>query len=117
MIQRTNTILYCQKWFETVAFYRETLALPVEFSNDWFVELKLGDAAFLSIADQARATVKTALGAGITLAWQVDNVDKWRTILIEKGVDCTPLKTRWGAIVTYFYDPEGHRIELWQRLQ
>ena len=117
MIQRTNTILYCQKWLETVAFYRDTLALPIAFENDWFVEFKLGEAGFLSVANEARATVKTAHGLGLTLAWQVDDVDNWRTILIANGVDCTPTKIKWGAKATYFHDPEGHRIELWQPLQ
>ncbi len=117
MIQRTNTILYCENWVETVAFYRDTLRLPIETENEWFVEFQLGATAFLSVANEARATIKTAHGLGLTLAWQVDDVEKWRTSLVEKGVTCTPLKSKWGAVVTYFYDPEGHRIELWQPLQ
>ncbi len=117
MIQRANTILYCQKWAETVAFYRDTLALSVAFENEWFVEFELGQAGFLSIANEERATIKTANGLGLTLAWQVANVNKWRTKLVRKGINCTPTKTKWGAQATYFYDPEGHRIELWQPLQ
>lgn len=117
MITRTNTILYCKKWRETVAFYRDTLELPVETENGWFIEFRLGETAFLSVANEKRASIKTAHGLGITLAWQVENVAGWRSRLLENGVACTSLQERWGALVTYLHDPEGHRIELWQPLQ
>lgn len=117
MIQRANTILYCRKWRETVAFYRDLLALPIAFENGWFVEFRLGDDAYLSIANADRATIQSANGAGITLAWQVEDLAQWHTTLVKQGVTCTPIKQKWGASVTYFHDPEGHRIELWQPLQ
>ena len=51
-----NTILYCEKWPETVAFYQTGLQLPVTVSKDWFVEFRLTETARLSIADASRTT-------------------------------------------------------------
>ena len=68
---RANTILYCRAWAATVAFYRHLLGLPVGFENDWFVEFRLNDGAYLSIADARRASIAAVAGQGITLAWQI----------------------------------------------
>lgn len=46
-----NTIVYCEKRTEAVAFYRTGLQLPVTVSRDWVVEFRLTDTARLSIAD------------------------------------------------------------------
>lgn len=112
-LRRTNTILYCRNWEATAAFYRSTLALPVSYANDWFVEFTLHAGAHLSVADAARASISAVDGQGITLAWQVDDLPAARAQLEAAGVEVTPIKRRWGARVCYCYDPEGHRIELW----
>jgi len=116
-LQSANTILYCTRWQETVDFYRQTLKLPVLFANDWFVEFRLTDSARLSIANQARATVKTSGGQGITIALQVPNAQEAWQALAAQGVAVGPLKYHpWGANVFYFSDPEGHRLEVWSQL-
>lgn len=117
-LRRTNTILYCQNWEATAAFYRDTLGLPVTFANDWFVEFALHagadtGGANLSVANSARASIAAVGGQGITLAWQVDDLPAVREQLEAAGVAVTPIKQRWGASVCYCRDPEGHRIELW----
>jgi catechol 2,3-dioxygenase-like lactoylglutathione lyase family enzyme len=113
----TNIILYCRNWQATVDFYRHTLALPVTFESDWFVEFRLAGNSHLSIADERRATIKSAAGAGVTLTLQVADAGAARNALIAAGVEAGPLKRHaWGAHVFYFYDPEGHRVELWSPL-
>ena len=109
-----NTILYCQRWQETVAFYQNDLQLPVTFASDWFVEFQLGGTAHLSVADERRASIKSSQGAGITLTFQVESADETWTYLQGQGLQVEPLKNHaWGARVFYFYDPEGHRLEIW----
>lgn len=63
----SNTILYCRRWAETVDFYRRVLGLPVNVEKDWFVEFRLPDTSFVSVADASRASIDSAAGAGITL--------------------------------------------------
>ncbi|NJN96536.1 MAG: VOC family protein [Anaerolineales bacterium] len=114
----TNTILYCQKWAETVAFYQEKLALPVLFASDWFVEFELGPTARLSVADERRSKVKSCGGIGITLTLQVENTDAAWAALLARGLELEPLQDHaWGARLFYFYDPEGHRLEIWSPVE
>lgn len=113
VVDRANTILYCERWPATVAFYRDVIGLDTEFENDWFVEFRLGDGSYLSVADAARATIEPSGGHGITLAWRTPALAEARARLIANGVDATPITRRWDADVVYCHDPDGHRIELW----
>ncbi len=115
-VDRTNTILYCHQWRETVEFYRHQLALPVAFENDWFVEFRLTRHTYLSIADCRRATVRAVHGQGITLTWRVADINDVQSELQQRGVETTPIRRKWDALVLYCYDPEGHRLEFWQDL-
>jgi catechol 2,3-dioxygenase-like lactoylglutathione lyase family enzyme len=106
-------VLYCERWAETVAFYRSILGLSVAFRNDWFVEFQLTSSSFLSVADSSRATIGAVQGQGVTLTWQVADVSEARTMLEANGIEVTEIQRRWGSNVFYCHDPEGHRIELW----
>jgi catechol-2,3-dioxygenase len=112
-IKAANTILYCTKWEETVAFYRDGLKLLVISSTDWFVEFKLNESARLSVANEARTSIKTGKGKGITISLQVAGVEETRTELIESGLDPGPIKEIWGSKAIYLNDPEGNRLEFW----
>lgn len=112
-IRRTNTIVYCERWEATVAFYRDALELAITFANEWFVEFQLTPESFLSVADHRRATIAAGGGAGLTLSWQVADVAAARRLLLERGVEVGPVRSRWGAATVDLHDPEGNRIELW----
>jgi catechol 2,3-dioxygenase-like lactoylglutathione lyase family enzyme len=112
-VDRANTVLYCERWSATVAFYRELLALDVAHETDWFVEFRLTSDAFVSIADARRATIDAAGGKGITLTLHTDALVATKALLDGRGVATTPITRRWGADVFYCHDPEGHRIEFW----
>ena len=113
-IGRTNTILYCQKWQETVAFYRTIFIFPISYQNDWFVEFQLADHTYLSIAYERRASIHSASGEGITLSWQVSNLTEMHAALTKQGIAVSDVCKKWGASLFYLHDPEGHRVELWQ---
>jgi uncharacterized glyoxalase superfamily protein PhnB len=112
-IERTNTILYCEGFAETVEFYRDVFGFNVTFANDWFTEFVLGDGSHLSVADAARATIGPARGVGITLSWQVLDLEAAYQSLVTRGAQPDPIHQRWGAAAFHVRDPEGHRIELW----
>lgn len=113
-ISRTNTILYCENWAETVDFYRDIFKFWISHQNDWFVEFQITERSYLSVADVNRASIKSVEGQGITLAWQVEDIQAVHAELIETNITVTDIKNRWGAKVCYLHDPEKHRIELWQ---
>lgn len=112
-LTRANTILYCQNWEETVHFYRQLLCFPVAFENDWFVEFHLVGSNYLSIAQAARATIAAVAGQGVTLTWQVEDLEGVERFLHSQGIATTPIRRKWNARVLYCYDPEGHRLEFW----
>lgn len=112
-IKTSNTILYCTKWRETVDFYAEVLQLDIHFSNEWFVEFSVNPHARISIANQERASIPSANGKGITIALQIDELEKMHDYLAKMGAAPTPIKTLWNSHVFYIYDPEGNRLEFW----
>ncbi len=114
-IARANTILYCRQWRETVAFYRDIFAFPITYQTDWFIEFQLSTNAYLSIADERRASISSVEGKGITLSWQIANVEAAHAALQSRNIAVSPIQHKWGAALFYLHDPEGHRIELWQR--
>ncbi len=113
-IERTNTILYCHKWIEIVTFYRNTFEFPITYQTDWFVEFQLTLGAYLSIADESRTSIRSVSGQGITLSWQVANLQAMRAALLKQNIPVSTIRKKWGAFLFYLHDPEGHRIELWQ---
>jgi catechol 2,3-dioxygenase-like lactoylglutathione lyase family enzyme len=112
-IKRINTILYCRNWDTTVKFYRDVLKLMVNHKTEWLVEFQLVDNAYLSIANAANTSIQSSNGSGITLSFQVENVDVAQRQFREIGIETGPIKPIWGARAFYIFDPEGHRIELW----
>ena len=113
----TNTILYCKEWEKTVAFYRDQLKLPIIFSTEWFVEFRLNAMSRLSIANEKRSSIKGCGGRGVTITLEVDDIETARERAQEIGMKPTRLRRHpWNARVFYIFDPEGHRIEIWQAL-
>ncbi len=113
-IKAVNTILYCRKWQETVAFYRDSIKLLVLSSNDWFVEFKLNETSRLSVADESRTSIKSGEGKGITISLQIMDVEQIQAELMEAGIDSSPIKEVWGSKAIYVHDPEGNRLEFWE---
>ena len=111
---RSNIILYCKQWEKTVRFYEQILDFEINFRSDWFVEFHIHDGSYLSIANEARSKINSAAGNGVTLTWRVDALQEAHAYLEQRGVSITAIQHKWGAQVCYMYDPEGHRIELWQ---
>jgi catechol 2,3-dioxygenase-like lactoylglutathione lyase family enzyme len=112
-VERTNTVLYCVRWAEVVAFYRDHLGLVVTFENDWFVEFELSTGSFISVADARRTSIAAGDGRGVTLSWRVPDVVSTRAALVHAGVDVGALDSRFGSTVVDLHDPAGNRIELW----
>jgi uncharacterized glyoxalase superfamily protein PhnB len=97
----SNTIIYCKRWQEVVRFYRDGLRLPV-----------------LSVADETRASVKSSGGTGVTISLQAEDIGAAWEHAREAGRGPTAIKDHpWQARVFHLFDPEGHRIEIWQRAE
>ena len=112
-LRRTNTILYCRQWSATVVFYRDVLNLAVLHETDWFVEFRLSNESRLSVADARRTSIEPGRGRGITLSFQVWNLDAVRSELLADAIATSDVRLVWGSRAFYIHDPEGNRIEFW----
>lgn len=112
-VERANTILYCDPWAATVAFYRRVLALDVSFENDWFVEFSVGPGSYLSVADARRSSVDAGDGTGLTISLRVPDVATARSTLLDAGVDVGAIGIRFGSPFVDVHDPSGNRLEFW----
>ena len=113
-VKTSNTIFYCRKWKECVSFYKNQIGFQETISLDWFVEFKLNEASFLSIADESRASIDSNEGNGVTITLEVVDIEAAHIYLSEAGLSPPPIKDHsWGARVIHIYDPEGNRIEFW----
>ena len=116
-IKTSNTILYCQKWLECVAFYKTQLGLIVTNEKYWFVEFQLTKSSRLSVANADKTSIKSSKGKGITITFEVDDIEMTYQNLLAAKLKPTPIKDHhWGAKVIYIYDPEGNRLEFWSPL-
>lgn len=113
LLGRLNTILYCCRFQECVDFYERVLGLAVMHRRDWFVEFRVGNDAFISVADEARCTVASSGGAGVTLSLRATDLDTLRERLLAAGFEPTPVRPQWQAVSFFCHDPEGNRLEFW----
>ena len=67
----------------------------------------------LSVANEARSSIDSNQGKGITISLQVADMDQTRIELIEVGITPTPIKEICGSKAMYIHDPEGNRLKFW----
>ncbi len=114
VIDSMNVILYCRRWREAVAFYRDVLGFRTRTAADWLVEFEAGPHMCLSVADAGRTSMQPAEGAGITVTFKVaDARSAWQE-LANRSVKAGPLRdSRLGGQAFFLRDPEGNRLEIW----
>ncbi len=117
-----STSLFVRDLATCVAFYRDTLGLPVKDSNAESTGFTLGNQYFLLLDLSAAAhliseeplDLKVEGGPRMLLAAHVENVDAIYEELKAKGVRFlrTPADQLWGLRTAYFADPEGNVWEI-----
>ena len=112
-VTAANTILYCGRFEDCVAFYADSLGFELIEKGDWFVEFRICESACLSLADETRTSIAGGRGRGVTLTFRVADADSTQAVLSARGVETTPVKTTWGARTFFVFDPDGHRLEFW----
>ena len=113
-IIKSNTILYYRNWEENVRFYRDILGFPINFQNEWFVEFIINEGSCISVADAQKATIKSSLGSGITISFQVADVKSIWHSLDQKNISIGSINEHpWGGLAFFLHDPEGYRLEVW----
>ena len=106
-----NMVIPARNFGQTVAFYREVLALPVLQESEGYCFLRAGGLN-LAIHPVAEETVFAPTGHGLYLDLLVDDLAEVRARLEEASV---PFLREWvdqGTAFLAVADPEGNRLEL-----
>ena len=111
-------VIYVSDMARSVAFYRDTLGLPVRFSAPGWTEFNTGGttiALHKQIAGEARVAEPAAGQA--TLSFAVDDLQQAYETLKAEGVEFSlaPQKQVSGITLATLRDPDGFRIGLQQR--
>ncbi len=113
-----NTILYCRRFEATVRFYRDGLSFTPVLVKPWFVEFAVNALSRISVADESRASVKSSGGLGVTLTFQLADLDAFHARLTASGFEPGRIMSHpWGARLFHILDPEGHRLEFWSPVE
>jgi lactoylglutathione lyase len=115
-LSRSGIVLLTENYRDCVAFYRDTLGLPVLFALDRPGSVLTGfdfGGAYLLVEDggHARPGGKTAREAPMKLRFNVEDLDQAVTDLQARGVNCVRCDHDWGSVAD-FHDPDGNPCQL-----
>lgn len=114
---RSGIILCTAHYLDCVAFYRDTLGLPVLFALDNEASkltcCDMGGGVYLMIetGGTAAAGKKTLEQNPVCLRFNVDDVDASAAQLEAKNVAVSIRREAWGTVAD-FTDPDGNRCSL-----
>lgn len=121
-----HAAIICSDYPRAKHFYTEILGLKVLAENyraardSWKLDLGLPDGSQIELfsfpAAPARPSYPEAQGLR-HLAFTVDSVEECKTVLEKKGVEVEPVRTDeyTGRRFTFFSDPDGLPLELYER--
>ena len=123
MIRKIDaTVLFVQDLDRSLAFYRDTLKLPMQGRDPNSVTFVLEGRYFLLLKVSAAAdllgvevSALQSVGAPrVLLAAGVDDVDAAYNELMAQGVTLlrSPIDQPWGLRTAHFADPEGNIWEI-----
>ena len=111
-LRTPGIILGTERFDDCVAFYHETIGLPLWFRKDGLVCLRFGDGYLMlehgGVAVEGR---KSNAQNPTMIRFNVEDVRADANKLREKGVGVTVTDHDWGTVAT-FLDPDGNACEL-----
>ena len=108
-------IVYVSDMAKSVAFYRDSLGLPLGFETPEWTEFRTEGASLaLHKADPAPAVAETPVHAGqCHPGIAVPDLDAFHEHAVANGVHCLQLPTpRFGARIARYADPDGLAISV-----
>lgn len=95
----------------SIAFYRDTLGIPL-VSRDYVARFNL-DGVLFELVPNPPATPLPGTG-NARLSLGVKDIYEATRQLELKGVHATPVKPEPGGLLSFFRDPDGNELCLWQ---
>jgi lactoylglutathione lyase len=98
----------------SIAFYREMLGLSL-VSHDLVARFDI-DGVLFELVPGPHDRFNSGEG-NARLCLQVQDISKAVRQLRERGVDASDVKAEPGGLLTFFHDPDGNELCLWQYLK
>jgi catechol 2,3-dioxygenase-like lactoylglutathione lyase family enzyme len=95
----------------SIAFYRDTLGFRL-ISRDYVARFDI-DGVLFELVPNPPGNVLSGTG-NARLSLGVTDIRQAAQALQAKGVATTPIKKEPGGLLSYFKDPDGNEICLWQ---
>lgn len=109
--------VFSLNWQQSFEFYRDTLGLPV-----WFSDAESGWAQFdvggvylgLERCEPADSETRSLVGRFVGASLRVSDVEQIYSELCTKGVEfvAPPEKQSWGGTLAHFKDPDANVLTL-----
>ena len=96
---------------KAIAFYRDTLGFRLT-SRDYVARFDI-DGVLFELVPNAPGNVLPGTG-NARLSLGVTDIQQAVAALQAKGVATTPVKAEPGGLLSFFRDPDGNEICLWQ---
>ncbi|MGZ4787286.1 MAG: VOC family protein [Terriglobales bacterium] len=96
---------------KSIAFYRDTLGFPLK-SRDYVARFDLDGVLFELVPNPPGNALPGAGNARLSLG--VKDIQQATRALQARGVDTTPVREEPGGFLSYFKDPDGNELCLWQ---
>ena len=99
---------------ETIQFYEDVLGLSLQFNDrDQWAQFKLVDVTFALGGEEE---VPDKLEANAVVTFEVENIEKMKTLLEEKGCWVSEIRDMGSHGSTcYFFDPATNIVQLYQK--
>ena len=97
----------------SVAFYRDTLGFPLT-SRDYVARFDV-DGVLFELVPNPPGNVLAGTG-NARLSLGVTDIQQATRQLQARGVTTTPVKQEPGGLLSFFKDPDGNELCLWQNI-
>jgi catechol 2,3-dioxygenase-like lactoylglutathione lyase family enzyme len=104
---------------KSVAFYRDTLGIPVKYESDDWVELDAGNVtiALRRFGSGPEGRPELGVGEGATIVFEVDDIEAAKAELDGKGVKLLGGVFNYGAVkLAAFEDVNGNVLQIYQHV-
>jgi len=96
-----------------IAFYRDVLGFPLK-SRDYVARFDIDGVLFELVPNPPGQALPGSGNARLSLG--VTDIQQTTRALQAKGVATTPVKAEPGGLLSYFKDPDGNELCLWQNV-
>jgi len=104
---------YTSDMAKAIAFYRDVLGFPLK-SRDYVARFDIDGVLFELVPNPAGVAVSGPGNARLSLG--VKDIHEAVRELQVRGVVTTPIKEEPGGLLSYFKDPDGNELCLWQNV-